>query len=134
MFFVRGYKLRLNYYSLWYLILAMFAGIFYGFAATILKKGVLDFRFSSNIFELFWRLITTKYIMISICFSGFGYILYMIIIKKAEIIPSMLIIQSFLFVSSLFFAFLLFKESINLSKIMALILIMSGIIILIIGK
>jgi len=115
-------------------MLAILSGVFYGFSATIIKKGVLNFRFTSNIFELIWRLITTKYIMISICFSGFGYILYMIIIKKAEIIPSMLIIQSFLFISTLFFAFLLFRESINLSKIMALILIMSGIIILLIGK
>jgi len=125
---------KLNYYSLGYLLLAVVSGIAYGFAGTILKKGVANFKFSSNIFELLWRVVTAKYIMISLAFSATGYILYMIIIRKAEVITSTLIIQGVLFLSTIFFAALLFKESISPSKILSLALIMAGIAVLLAGR
>jgi drug/metabolite transporter (DMT)-like permease len=125
---------KLNYYSLGYLLLAVVSGIAYGFAGTILKKGVVNFKFSSNVFELLWRVVTAKYIMISLLFSATGYILYMIIIRKAEIMTSTLIIQGVLFLSTIFFAALLFKETISLSKILSLVLIMAGIAVLLAGR
>ncbi len=126
--------MKLNYYSLGYLLLAVFSGIAYGFAGTILKKGVINFKFSSNIFELLGRVITAKYILISLFFSATGYILYIVIIRKAEIISSTLIIQGVLFLSTIFFASLIFKESISLSKILSLLLIMAGIAVLLAGR
>jgi drug/metabolite transporter (DMT)-like permease len=125
---------KLNYYSLEYLLLAVVSGIAYGFAGTILKKGVVNFKFSSNIFELLWRVVTAKYIMISLLFSATGYILYMIIIRKAEIITSTLIIQGVLFLSTIFFASLIFRETISPSKILSLALIMAGIAVLLAGR
>lgn len=132
--FVRGSPVKLNYYSLGYLLLAVVSGIAYGFAGTILKKGVINFKFSPNIFELLWRVVTAKYIMISLAFSATGYILYMIIIRKAEIITSTLIIQAVLFLSTIFFAALLFKETVSPSKILSLALIMAGIAVLLAGR
>jgi len=125
---------KLNYYSLGYLLLAVVSGIAYGFAGTILKKGAVNFKFSSNVFELLWRIVTAKYIMISLLFSATGYILYMIIIRKAEIITSTLIIQGVLFLATIFFASLIFKETISLSKILSLVLIMAGIAVLLAGR
>jgi len=126
--------LRFNYYNLGYLLLAVLSGIFYGFGGTILKKGVLDFKFSANIFALISRIITAKYILISLLCSAMGYILYMIILKKAEIITSVLIIQGVLFLSTIIFAHLLFRESISLSKILSFVLITAGIFVLLTGK
>lgn len=126
--------MKLNYYSLGYLLLAVVSGIAYGFAGTILKKGVVNLKFSSNVFELLWRVVTAKYIMISLLFSATGYILYMIIIRKAEIITSTLIIQGILFLSTIFFASLIFKETIGPSKILSLVLIMAGIAVLLAGR
>lgn len=123
-----------NYYSLGYLLLAVVSGIAYGFAGTILKKGVVNFKFSSNVFELLWRVVTAKYIMISLAFSATGYILYMIIIRKAEIITSTLIIQGVLFLATIFFASLIFRETISPSKILSLVLIMAGIAVLLAGR
>jgi drug/metabolite transporter (DMT)-like permease len=123
-----------NYYSLAYLLLAVVSGIAYGFAGTILKKGVINFKFSSNVFELLWRVVTAKYIMISLLFSATGYILYMIIIRKAEIITATLIIQGVLFLSTIFFASLIFRETISPSKILSLVLIMAGIAVLLAGR
>lgn len=123
-----------NYYSLGYLLLAVVSGIAYGFAGTILKKGVINFKFSSNVFELLWRVVTAKYIMISLLFSATGYILYMIIIRKAEIITATLIIQGVLFLSTIFFASLIFRETISPSKILSLVLIMAGIAVLLAGR
>jgi multidrug transporter EmrE-like cation transporter len=125
---------KLNYYSLGYLLLAIVSGIAYGFAGTVLKKGVVNLKLSSNVFELLWRVVTAKYIMISLLFSAAGYILYMIIIRKAEIITSTLIIQGVLFLSTIFFAFLIFKETISPSKILSLVLIMAGIAVLLAGR
>lgn len=126
--------MRFNYYNLGYLLLAVLSGIFYGFGGTILKKGVLDFKFSANIFALISRIITAKYILISLLCSAMGYILYMIILKKAEIITSVLIIQGVLFLSTIIFAHLLFRESISLSKILSFVLITAGIFVLLTGK
>lgn len=126
--------MKLNYYSLGYLLLAVVSGIAYGFAGTILKKGVINLKLSSNVFELLWRVVTAKYIMISLLFSATGYILYMIIIRKAEIITSTLIIQGVLFLATIFFASLIFKETISPSKVLSLVLIMAGIAVLLAGR
>lgn len=126
--------MKLNYYSLAYLLLAVVSGIAYGFAGTILKKGVVNLKASSNVFELLWRIVTAKYIVISLLFSATGYILYMIIIRKAEIITSTLIIQGVLFLSTIFFASLIFKETISPTKILSLALIMAGIAVLLAGR
>lgn len=112
----------------------MLSGIFYGFGGTILKKGVLDFKPSSNILALIGRILTAKYILVSLFCSVLGYILYMIILKKAEIITSVLIIQGVLFLSTILFAHLLFRESISFSKILSFILITAGIFVLLTGK
>jgi len=125
---------KLNYYSLGYLLLAVVSGIAYGFAGTILKKGVVNLKFSANVFELLARVITAKYILISLFFSATGYIIYMVIIRKAEIITSTLIIQGVLFLSTILFASLMFKETISLSKILSLVLIMAGIAVLLAGR
>jgi len=125
---------KLNYYSLGYLLLAVVSGIAYGFAGTILKKGVVNFKFSTNVFELLGRIITAKYIMLSLLFSASGYIIYMVIIRKADIITSTLIIQGVLFLSTVLFASLIFKETISLSKILSLVLIMAGIAVLLAGR
>jgi len=130
----RGRPVKLNYYSLAYLLLAVASGIAYGFAGTILKKGVVNFKFSSNVFELLARVITAKYILISLFFSATGYIIYMVIIRKAEIITSTIIIQGVLFLSTILFASLIFKETISLSKILSLVLIMAGIAVLLAGR
>lgn len=126
--------MKLNYYSLGYLLLAVVSGIAYGFAGTILKKGVVNLKFSANVFELLARVITAKYILISLFFSATGYIIYMVIIRKAEIITSTLIIQGVLFLSTILFASLMFKETISLSKILSLVLIMAGIAVLLAGR
>ncbi len=126
--------MKLNYYSLGYLLLAVASGIAYGFAGTILKKGVVNFKLSSNVFELLGRVITAKYILISLFFSATGYIIYMVIIRKAEIITSTIIIQGVLFLSTILFASLFFKETISLSKILSLALIMAGIAVLLAGR
>lgn len=126
--------MKLNYYSLGYLLLAVVSGIAYGFAGTILKKGVVNFKFSTNVFELLGRIITAKYIMLSLLFSASGYIIYMVIIRKADIITSTLIIQGVLFLSTVLFASLIFKETISLSKILSLVLIMAGIAVLLAGR
>lgn len=126
--------MRSHYFSLWYLSLAILSGVSYGFAGTIMKKGVLDFQIASKPLLFVRNLLTAKYIMIALFFSVVGTILYMILIKKAEVIPSLLIIQSVLFASTVFFAHVFFNESINLSKIVGLVLIMAGIAVLVTSK
>ncbi len=126
--------MKLNSYSLWYLSLAILSGIFYGFAGTIMKKGVMDFKMTSKFFPLVWRVLTAKYILLALFFSAAGTILYMILIKRAEVIPSLIIIQGVLFASTVFFAHLFFNESITLYKITALVLIAAGIGVLVTGK
>jgi len=81
-----------------------------------------------------WRVLTAKYILLALFFSAAGTILYMILIKRAEVIPSLIIIQGVLFASTVFFAHLFFNESITLYKITALVLIAAGIGVLVTGK
>lgn len=126
--------MKINYYSLGYLLLAVFSGIAYGFAGTILKKSAVDLKLSGNIFAILKEVFTAKYVLLSLVFSGTGYLIYLFIIRKAEIISTTFIIQAVLFVSTIFFATLLFKEAVTLSKILALLLIAAGIAVLLAGK
>ncbi len=126
--------MKINYYSLGYLLLAVFSGIAYGFAGTILKKSAVDLKLSGNVFAILKEVFTAKYVLLSLVFSGTGYLLYLFIIRKAEIISTTFIIQAVLFVSTIFFATLLFKEAVTLSKILALLLIAAGIAVLLAGK
>ncbi len=126
--------MKMTSFSLWHLGLATLSGIFYGFAGTIMKKGVVDFKMTTKPLLLIWSVLTAKYIMVALFFSVAGTILYMILIKKAEVIPSLLIIQSILFASTVFFARLLFNESISLAKMVGLALILAGIAVLVLSK
>jgi drug/metabolite transporter (DMT)-like permease len=125
---------KLNYYSVGYFILAVVSGIAYGLGGTILKKGAVDFKFTGGIFTVIKEIVTSKYVLISLFFSGTGYLLYMFIVRKAEIITTTLIIQGVLFVATMAFAALMFKEAITLTKIVALLLITAGIAVLLAGK
>jgi drug/metabolite transporter (DMT)-like permease len=125
---------KINYYSLGYFLLAVVSGVVYGFAGTVLKKGAVDFKFSGGIFAIVKEIVTSKYVLISLFFSGTGYLIYMFIIRKAEIITTTLIIQGVLFVATMAFAALLFKEAITPAKIVALLLITAGIAVLVTGK
>jgi drug/metabolite transporter (DMT)-like permease len=124
---------RLTYASIGYLVLAVLSGVIYGFGGTILKKGV-GFSLEGGIFAVLGRMITSKYILLSVFCSATGYLMYMFIIRKAEIIPTTLIIQGVLFVATMAFASLLFKETITPAKIVAALLIAAGIGILILVK
>jgi drug/metabolite transporter (DMT)-like permease len=125
---------RLSASTIWYLLLATVSGVSYGFAGTILKKGAVSLKLTGGVFAIFWRIVTAKYVLISLVFSGVGYILYMFIIRKAEVITTTLIIQGVLFVSAMFFAALLFKETVTPAKIVAVLLIAAGIAVLVAGK
>jgi drug/metabolite transporter (DMT)-like permease len=125
---------KLNYYSVGYFILAVVSGIAYGFAGTILKKSAVDLKLSGGIFAIVKEVLTSKFVIISLFFSGTGYLIYMFIIRRAEIITTTLIIQGVLFVATMIFAALLFKEAITLTKIVALLLITAGIAVLLSGK
>ncbi|MGB8953144.1 MAG: EamA family transporter [Candidatus Aminicenantales bacterium] len=126
--------MRFNYVSFGYLLLAVLSGIFYGFGGTILKKGAMNFKLSFNVLDMAWKILTTKYILISLVCSAAGYILYMVILKKAEVITSVFIIQGVLFLSTIIFAHLLFRERISLSKILSFLLITAGIFVLLAKK
>ncbi len=126
--------MKINFYSLGYLLLAVVSGVAYGFAGTILKKGAVDLKLTGGILAIIKEIVTSKYVLISLFFSGTGYLLYMFIIRKAEIISTTLIIQGVLFVATLIFAALIFKEAITLTKIVALLLITAGIAVLVTGK
>jgi drug/metabolite transporter (DMT)-like permease len=125
---------KLNYYSVGYFILAVVSGVAYGFAGTILKKSAVDLKLTGGILAIIKEIITSKFVLVSLFFSGTGYLLYMFIIRKAEIITTTLIIQGVLFVATLVFAALMFKEAITLTKIVALLLITAGIAVLLSGK
>jgi drug/metabolite transporter (DMT)-like permease len=125
---------KINYYSVGYFILAVVSGIAYGFGGTILKKGAVDFKLTGGLLAIVKEIVTSKYVLISLFFSGTGYLLYMYIVRKAEIITTALIIQGVLFVATMVFAALLFKETITLTKIVALLLITAGIAVLLTGK
>jgi drug/metabolite transporter (DMT)-like permease len=123
----------MSYTSAGYLALAVVSGLVFGFGGTIMKKGV-GFSLEGGLFAVIGRIITSKYIILSLCCSATGYILYMFIIRKAEIIPTTLIIQGVLFVATMAFASLLFKEAITPAKIVATLLIMAGIGVLVLAK
>jgi drug/metabolite transporter (DMT)-like permease len=125
---------KINFYSFGYLLLAVVSGVAYGFAGTILKKGAVDLKLTGGILAIIKEIVTSKYVLISLFFSGTGYLLYMFIIRKAEIISTTLIIQGVLFVATLIFAALIFKEAITLTKIVALLLITAGIAVLVTAK
>lgn len=126
--------MKINYYSIGYFILAVVSGVVYGFAGTILKKSAVDLKLTGGIFAVIKEVVTSRYVLISLFFSGTGYLIYMFIIRKAEIITTTLIIQSVLFVATMVFAALMFKEAITLTKIVALLLITAGIAVLLTGK
>lgn len=126
--------MKINYYSVGYFLLAVVSGIAYAFGGTILKKSAVDLKLTGGILAIFKEVVTSKFVIISLFFSGTGYLLYMFIIRKAEIISTTLIIQGVLFVATMVFAALLFKEAITLTKIVALLLITAGIAVLLTGK
>ena len=126
--------MKINFYSFGYLLLAVVSGVVYGFAGTILKKGAVDLKLTGGILAVIKEVVTSRYVLISLFFSGTGYLIYMFIIRKAEIITTTLIIQSVLFVATMVFAALMFKEAITLTKIVALLLITAGIAVLLTGK
>ena len=113
--------------------LSVVSGVIYGFAGTILKKGV-GFSLEGGIFAIAARIVTSKYILMSLFCSGTGYLIYMYIIRKAEVIPTTLIIQGVLFMATMLFASLLFKEAITPAKIVAALLIAAGIGVLVLAK
>jgi len=115
-------------------LLMLFSGLSFGFSGALIKKGAAQLKLTGGIFQMIWQIITTKYILISLVFSGVGYILFMFVVRKAEVITATLIVQGILFASTMVFASLMFRESITLTKILALILIMSGIVVLLAGK
>jgi drug/metabolite transporter (DMT)-like permease len=116
------------------LLLAVVSGIAYAFGGTILKKAAVDFHGQGGLFAALGRLVTSKYILISLVCSAFGYGLYFFIIRKAEVITTTLIIQGVLFMATMVFASLLFKETITPAKIVAVLLITAGIAVLVAGK
>ena len=126
--------MKLNYYSVGYFLLAVVSGVAYGFAGTILKKGAVDLKFEGGLIPLLARIVTHKYVLLSLFFSGVGYGLYFLIIRKAEIITTTLIIQAIIFLATMAFAAILFKEAITFTKILAFLLIMAGIAVLLAGK
>ncbi len=125
--------MRLTTTTFGYLALAVVSGIIYGFAGTILKKGV-GFSLDGGPFAVLGRIVTSKYILLSLFCSGTGYLLYMFIIRKAEVIPTTLIIQGVLFIATMLFASLLFKEAITPARILAALLIAAGIAVLVLAK
>jgi drug/metabolite transporter (DMT)-like permease len=116
------------------LALSIVSGIAYGFAGTILKKAAVDFKLEGGALAILGRLLTSKYLLISLFFSGVGYGLYFLIIRKSEIITTTLVIQAVLFLATMGFAALLFKEAVTFTKVLAFLLIMSGIAVLLAGK
>ncbi len=124
--------MRTDSANLIYLALAVVSGVIYGFGGTILKKGV-GISLEGGILAVIARIVTSKYILLSLFCSGTGYLLYMYIIRKAEVIPTALIIQGVLFVATMVFASLLFKEAITPAKIVAALLIAAGIGVLVLA-
>jgi len=115
-------------------LLMLCSGLSFGFSGAIIKKGAAQLKLSGGPFQIIWNIVTTKYILISLLFSGIGYIIFMFVVRKAEVISATLIVQGILFASTLVFASLMFREAITLTKILALILIMAGIVVLVAGK
>ena len=126
--------MKFHFYSVGYFLLAVAGGIAYGLAGTIMKKGAVGLKPSGNIITMLWRIFSAKYILMSLFFSGLGYILTVFIVRKAEVISTTLVIQAALFISMMFFASWMLKEAVTPSKIIAMVLIMAGIAVLVAGK
>jgi drug/metabolite transporter (DMT)-like permease len=126
--------MKLNFASAWYFLLAVVSGVIMGFSGTIIKKGAVDLKLSGGLIAIAKEIVTSKYILISLACSGTGYLIYMFIIRRAEVITTTLIIQGVLFAATMVFSALMFREAITLTKIVALLLIMSGIAVLVAGK
>jgi len=124
---------KINYPGLGYLLLAVVSGVFYGFGGTILKKGV-DFHWNGNVLDLLRQAVAQKFLLVSLACSAAGYLLYVVIIRKAEVVTTTLIIQGVLFFSTILFAHWIFREAVTGSKLLALALILSGIAVLLLGK
>jgi len=124
---------KLNFFSVGYLLLAIASGIAYGFGGAVMKKGALDFRTSAGLFELVRSFVTNKYILVSLFCSGSGYVLCLYILRKTDVITTTLVIQAVLFLSTSLFAAAMFGETFGLTKIIALILILAGIAVLLVG-
>ena len=126
--------MKLNFTSAGYFLLAVVSGVIMGFSGTIIKKGAVDLKLTGGLFAIAKEIITSKYILISLACSGTGYLIYMFIIRRAEVITTTLIIQGVLFAATMVFSALMFREAITLTKITAMLLIMAGIAVLVAGK
>ena len=126
--------MKLNYYSVGYFILAVVSGVAYAFGGTILKKSAVDLKLTGGIFAIIKEIVTSKFVLISLFFSGTGYLIYMFIVRRAEVVTTTLIIQGVLFAATMVFSALMFREAITLTKVVALLLIMAGIAVLVSGK
>lgn len=126
--------MKLNFTSVGYFLLAVLSGVVFGFSGAILKKGAVDLKLTGGLIAIAKEIVTSKFVLISLFFSGTGYLLTMFIVRRAEIITTTLIIQGVLFVATMVFAAIMFKEAITLTKIAALLLITAGIAVLLTGK
>ena len=126
--------MKLNFTSAWYFLLAVASGIIMGFSGTILKKGAVDLKLSGGLVAIVKEIITSKYVLISLGCSGTGYLIYMFIVRRAEVVTTTLIIQGVLFAATMVFSALMFREAITLTKVVALLLIMADIAVLVSGK
>jgi drug/metabolite transporter (DMT)-like permease len=126
--------MKLHFAGIGYFALAVLSGIIMGFSGTIIKKGAVDLKLSGGLFAIAKEILSSKYVLISLACSGTGYLMYMYIVRRAEVITTTLIIQGVLFAATMVFSALLFKEAITLTKIIALLLIMAGIAVLVSGK
>jgi len=126
--------MKFNFTSAGYFLLAVFSGIIMGFSGTILKKGAVDLKLSGGLLAIVKEILSSKYVLISLACSGTGYLIYMFIVRRAEVITTTLIIQGVLFAATMVFSALMFQEAVTPAKILALILITAGIAVLVIGK
>ena len=126
--------MKLNFAGLGYFALAIVSGLFYGFSGAILKKGAVDLKLTGGVFGIVREVVTSKFVLFSIFLSGVGYLITMFILRRAEVVTTTLIIQGVLFAATMVFAALMFRETITLTKIVALLLIMAGIGVLVTGK
>jgi drug/metabolite transporter (DMT)-like permease len=124
---------KLNFFSLGYLLLAIASGIAYGFGGAVMKKGALEFGAPSSVFDFIRSLVTNKYIWVSLFCSGSGYVLCVYILRKTDVITTTLVIQAVLFLSTSLFAAAMFGETFSPTKVIALVLILGGIAVLLLG-
>jgi multidrug transporter EmrE-like cation transporter len=126
--------MKLNFAGLGYFALAIVSGLFYGFSGAILKKGAVDLKLTGGLFGIVREVVTSKFVLFSIFLSGVGYLITMFILRRAEVVTTTLIIQGVLFAATMVFAALMFRETVTVTKIIALVLIMAGIGVLVTGK